>query len=546
MRECWNDWGHHDYWRARRCPKSNRIPPETITKDWDRVNLSSLGSVFQYTGDTFGPEKNEVAGRYGTWTNIYTIGKVMEAVITKNWSSHPMTTMRYKASDGRCFGNSYAWRLCQPEHGYIETELLDLIAQCQYERPQDRPQLSYLLKNVCERKHRGFEESDDETRAFWDAFLARTRTNPDGRPPSPFSQSQTSTAVGGDSASPRDIPADRGQREYQSDPFARTTFLVSPSPSPPAGYDEIGNPLITHVAALRRKSRRSLLSVSSEGSAPGPSRRPVLSTGLQATALNPLASSPADNSAPFGGIQRVRPSSESADDDSGGGAPLHETESDAHDSVFDVSSSSANRNSLDGRVPLQEANTTEPSPDEEALLQGAKRASKASSSPSVPLRRTKVIKNSSKPFPISSGNIFGTWRVSKMLKRKPVKTIRFADNAALDDIMSQSISDDFARLNCKWPIVPMAPRRIPNVLEIDVRDGERLAGYAAISPERLDLPQREGGFSFTKRSDPSYYETEEEAFSRIRFDIPVVPAHSIDFAPMETILEEREGRMDLD
>jgi hypothetical protein len=432
----------------------------------------------------------------------------MESVITKSWSSHPMTTMKYEAGDERCFGDSYAWRLCQPEYDYIEPELLDQIAQCQFEKPKDRPQLSYLLRNVCERKHRGFEESDDETRSFWDAFWARTRTNTAGRPPSPFVHSQTSTVADGDSASRenyRDIPTDRGQREYQSNPFARPSFTVPRSPSPPSRYDEIGNPLITHVAALRRKTRRSLLSVSLEESVPGSSQRPSFAAGLQAMALDPLASSPADNSAPFGEFSKKRPSSVFSSDDSDGGVLLQETKR-----AFVASSSSS-----DGGAPL---------------------------------RRRKETESSSRSFSFSSsGSIHTAWRISKRVKKKPVKSVRFADTATLDDIVSSSIGDDPTRLNMAWPIITMAPRRIPNILETDVRDGKRLAKYAAISPEKLDLPQSKGGgFSFTKKSDPSYYESIDKEASRLPFNTAVMPAYSTAFTPLEIIPEETDSRMDLD
>ncbi|KAM0478185.1 hypothetical protein ACHAPX_005375 [Trichoderma viride] len=533
MNQCWDYWEHPNYWRARRCPKNNRTPPETITKDWDKVDISHPGSVLQYTGVTFGPGKNEVAGRYGTWTNIFTIGKIMESVITKSWCSHPMTTMKYEAGDKRCFGDSYAWRLCQPGYDYIEPELLDQIAQCQFERPQDRPSLSYLLRHACGRKHLGFEESDDETRSFWDAFWARTRSNAGGQPPSnPFSDSNATTVVGGDSGSrrdyPSDYPTDRGQREYRSDPFARPSFPLPPAPSPPSRYDEIGNPLITHVAALRRKSRRSLLSVSSKGSLPGPSRRPVFSTDLEATALNPLASSPADNSAPFGGLQKKRPSSGSSSDDSDGGVPLYETKRPEQD-----------------LAPASSAST----PGRGILRQGTKRSSIASASPSgsgMPFRRTKGTKHNSKTFLFSSsGSTHTAWRVSKRVKKQPVKSVRFAHAAALDDIISTSISDDSTRLNYAWPIMNMAPRRIPNVLEMDVRNGKRLAGYAAISPERLDLPQSNAVLSFTKKSDPSYYESVDGDASRLQFDTTMMQANST-FTPMEVIPEEMDSRMDLD
>lgn len=462
----------------------------------------------------------------------------MESVITKSWCSHPMTTMKYEAGDKRCFGDSYAWRLCRPEYDYIEPELLDLIAQCQFEKPRDRPSLSYLLEHVCGRKHHGFEESDNETRSFWDEFWACTRTNPDGQSLSnPFSDSQASTFVAESSGSQRgyltDYPTDRGQREYRSDPFARPSFPLPPAPSPPSRYDEIGNPLITHVAALRHENRRSLLSVSSEGSAPGPSRRPAFSTDLQAMTMNSLASSPASSSAPFGGIQKKQPSSGSSSDDSDGGVPLFETKR-------------ARKGVEHNLAPVSSASP----PDGGSVPQGTKRNSVVPASPSgsgMPLVKTKAAKNSPRSFlTSSSGSLHTAWRVSKREKKKPVKSVRFANAAALDDIISQSISDDPTRLNYAWPIMTMAPRRIPNVLEIDERDGNRLAKYAAISPERLDLPQSNGVFSFTKKSDPSYYESVGEEASRFQFDTPMMQAHNIGFTPMEVIPEEMDSRMDLD
>lgn len=92
----------------------------------------------------------------------------------------------------------------------------------------------------------------------------------------------------------------------------------------------------------------------------------------------------------------------------------------------------------------------------------------------------------------------------------------------------------------------MAPRRIPNVLEVDVRDAKRLTKYAAISPDRLDLPQSNGGFSFTKRSDPSYYESVDDEASQLQVNTTVMPVNYTTFTPMEAIPEEIEDRMDLD
>ncbi|KAL9480448.1 hypothetical protein ACSS6W_005234 [Trichoderma asperelloides] len=546
--------GHHSH---------HPILKETISKDWDKVDLSSPGSVLQYTGDTFGPEKNEVAGRYGTWTNVFTIGKIinkMESVITQSWSAHPMTTMIYEAGDERCLGESYAWRLSKPEYSYIEPELLDQIAQCQFEKPQDRPQLSYLLRTVCERKHRGFEECDDDTRSFWDAFWALTRTNPASQPSVLLSDSQTSTIAVGASGSQRYYPTDRGQREYRSDPFARPSFAGSPpgnpdrqSPPPASPYDEIGNPLITHAAALRRKSRRSLLSVSSEESFPTLPRRPGLSTDIHATALK----LPATESTPSSGNQRKRPSSWFSDSDSDGGVFLRQTKRSKHDLASNPSSQSVD--GLDGGVRLNEAYnlasiTSTSSIDGGALLRGTQRTGMASASPSsssdggVPLRGSKGTKHNLMSFSSISAlkSPTSAWRTSKRAKKQPSISPRPANTTALDDIISRPISGSPTRLNWAWPIMTMAPRRIPTILEVDVRDGKRLAKYAAMSPDRLNLSQSNGSFGFTKRSDPSYYESVDKEASQSQCYTTMMPVDNRDFIPMEVIPEEIESQMDLD
>ncbi|KAL7939167.1 hypothetical protein V8C35DRAFT_1914 [Trichoderma chlorosporum] len=259
MRECWQHWKEADYWKVRKCPKSNRTPPETISRDWDKIDLSNPGPVSRFTGESFEPPHNEVAGRYGTWTNIFMIAKIMEAVITKNWVGHPLTTMNYTAQDRRRTGGSYGWRICRQEHAYIETELLDLVMQCQFEKPADRPQLAYLLRKICNRKYVGFPESDDETRSFWDGFWARTKT-------SPVPHSQASIVV---------VPGPDNQ-----DPQVMNRNAL------PALHAETENP---HVATLRRKSHRSPLSVSSTNSPTNLHPQAAFAPGSRAARTNPGA-----------------------------------------------------------------------------------------------------------------------------------------------------------------------------------------------------------------------------------------------------------------
>lgn len=221
----------------------------------------------------------------------------MESVITKHWVGHPMTTMNYTAQDQRCTGPSYGWRICRPDYSYIDSELLDLIVQCQYERPADRPHLDYILRKICERKHHGFQEHDYETRDFWDDFWARTKTTP-----APLSQGSMIA-----------VPAPGNQGNSAASlastfPFAQDSDATNRHTSPSA-YAQTGNPLIMQMAGLRRKSRRSLLSVSSAES----------SISLCPRIADPAANPPPGRSDSASGIQRKRPSSA---DDSSGEEPL--------------------------------------------------------------------------------------------------------------------------------------------------------------------------------------------------------------------------------
>ncbi|KAL7961172.1 hypothetical protein V8C34DRAFT_320370 [Trichoderma compactum] len=303
MRECWQQWEEGDYWNVRRCPKSNRTPPETISKEWDKVDLSNPGPVSRFTGESFDAQHNEVAGRYGTWTNVFTIAKIMEAVITRNWVGHPMTTMNYTAQDRRCTGGSYGWRICRQDHGYIEAELLDLIMQCQYEKPANRPQLAYLLRKICDRKYRGFEELDDETRSFWDGFWALTKTSP-----VPPSQGPIVEVTGpGNQGNNGLLPPQATNRNMAPSSYTQTVATLRRksrrSPLGDSSTDSATNPrprtAFTHghgsqaertnpaVAALRRKSHRSPLSDSSTDSPLGLHPQPAFTRGTRAARTNP-------------------------------------------------------------------------------------------------------------------------------------------------------------------------------------------------------------------------------------------------------------------
>lgn len=224
----------------------------------------------------------------------------MEAIITRNWVGHPLTTMEYTAQDRRCTGGSYGWRICRESHAYIEAELLDLIMQCQFEKPADRPQLAYLLRKICDRKYRGFQELDHETRTFWDDFWARTKTSPVPLSqgliveiPGPGNGGSLIPQATNRNISPGDPHVATLRRKSRRSPLSdsSTDTPIYPRPQTAFGHrseaEGINPAGITHVAALRRKSHRSPLSASSTDSPTGLYPQPAFTHGSRAARTNP-------------------------------------------------------------------------------------------------------------------------------------------------------------------------------------------------------------------------------------------------------------------
>ncbi|RFU74939.1 hypothetical protein TARUN_7307 [Trichoderma arundinaceum] len=208
-------------------------------------------------------------------------------------------------------------------------ELIDLIVQCQFEKPEDRPHLGYLLRKIQERKYRGFQEADDETRYFWDSFWARTKTNPNGFPTAQplVPLSQASTIAASSSGARGNNAAGQGPNApFPSTlPLSQSPIATNPntaSPSSPSRYAQTGNPLIAHVATLRRKSRRSPLSVSSTESSISLQPRSNPASGQHAAGINPAANLPHSSPNSTGTNQRKRSVSDddSSSEDSSGQA----------------------------------------------------------------------------------------------------------------------------------------------------------------------------------------------------------------------------------
>lgn len=95
--------------------------------------------------------------------------------ITGSWVSHPFRPLLYETAARNKRARTYGWRLTKPEYKKVGPELVDLVLQCQFEKPGDRPRILRLLQKCLERKKRGVSETDDEKAAFWEMFWTPTR-----------------------------------------------------------------------------------------------------------------------------------------------------------------------------------------------------------------------------------------------------------------------------------------------------------------------------------------------------------------------------------
>ncbi|KAF7546809.1 hypothetical protein G7046_g9199 [Stylonectria norvegica] len=191
MQEAWKQWGEKQYWNARMCPKSYRLTPEQVHQDWDDFPTDSTQTGTKFQGADFGdPFQSQIAGRYGSWTNVFRIADVLIGVATKIIKFHPFTAKPYTTRDGKTTANTYAWRIMDPKYDYIDDRLRDVLCRCQFERPADRPDIIALLMQMYHRKALGFSETDEESVDFWRAFFSP-------QPPAPVAAAKVPVDKGG-------------------------------------------------------------------------------------------------------------------------------------------------------------------------------------------------------------------------------------------------------------------------------------------------------------------------------------------------------------
>lgn len=86
--------------------------------------------------------------------------------------AHPFSAKNYVSIDRRTKGRTYGWRLNMDKYRHVDQELRDIICQCLFERPLDRPSIIGLMRNIEKRKRQGFEQSEEDVKRFWTDFFA--------------------------------------------------------------------------------------------------------------------------------------------------------------------------------------------------------------------------------------------------------------------------------------------------------------------------------------------------------------------------------------
>ncbi|KAI8692737.1 Protein kinase domain-containing protein [Fusarium sp. Ph1] len=179
MSEKWKTWGDSRYWKMRKPCKLHRVTPEQVHQDWDQLRTDEGVSLdgSQFAGEDL-TQGHPIAGRFGTWTNIFFIGKVMEAAITFLTEAYPFDAYHFDSMDGTQSGNTYGWVLQDPSFSHVDPTLRDLIMRCQLEVPGERPSITALLREIAIRKMHPFYQGPEEMAYFWECFFGPKTPEP--------------------------------------------------------------------------------------------------------------------------------------------------------------------------------------------------------------------------------------------------------------------------------------------------------------------------------------------------------------------------------
>ncbi|WZH39375.1 hypothetical protein QYS62_000292 [Fusarium acuminatum] len=172
MSTLWKKMKERDVWRMRGPVKLHGLTPEQMSREWDDIPLRMKGEDVQqnFAGEDF--KKGSIcAGRFGMWTNIFLIARVMESIMTGVFARYPFQCGPHMNRHGRAATQTYGWQLMDPEYSHIDEELRGIICRCLNERPQDRPTVVQLIRDVERRKAKGFSQPEEAVKKWWTDLL---------------------------------------------------------------------------------------------------------------------------------------------------------------------------------------------------------------------------------------------------------------------------------------------------------------------------------------------------------------------------------------
>ncbi|KAF5718430.1 hypothetical protein FGLOB1_1620 [Fusarium globosum] len=166
MNQFWESHNEDEIWSMRDPVKPHAATPEQFSRDWDSIRVSLPEPTLR---QFFGGEDleklggMEVAGRFGMWTNIFLIAKVMESIITREFSRFPYKAVDHDETNKPTHGG----RLQTPQFQHIDMELRQIVTRCLHEKPKDRPLITQILRNILGRKEQGFNNKGPQSVHQW-------------------------------------------------------------------------------------------------------------------------------------------------------------------------------------------------------------------------------------------------------------------------------------------------------------------------------------------------------------------------------------------
>lgn len=150
-------------WSYRMVGKPSFYTPEQFTDEWEYA--ASLGMA-ELT-------REETAGNYQWWTNLFQAGLVMWCLVTGCYPADPPAPSRYAYQDDdggagggpMSFGYSYGVLLFSDGFSGVDRELRNLIVRCLDHNPWERPGMRYLEWFIADNVGRAdlrAVESDEE------------------------------------------------------------------------------------------------------------------------------------------------------------------------------------------------------------------------------------------------------------------------------------------------------------------------------------------------------------------------------------------------